>query len=181
MDMVDASALLWRLKLRNLDVGERWKGAADQWQQVSEDGYYAFNDIHAVMALVATDRLDAAARVVTAMEQAVERGTGSNVAMTGEIGLPVAKALIAFEKGAFDECVRLLRPVRARAYRFGGSHAQRDVLDQTLIEAAHRGGDRRLVEALASERSEAKPGDAYAHAFLRQAANENDRSTASVA
>jgi hypothetical protein len=34
----------------------------------------------------------------------------------------------------------LLRPVRNIAGRFGGSHAQRDLLDLTLIEAAFRSG-----------------------------------------
>jgi predicted unusual protein kinase regulating ubiquinone biosynthesis (AarF/ABC1/UbiB family) len=34
--------------------------------------------------------------------------------------------------------VRLLRPMRTIAHRFGGSHAQRDLLDLTLIEAAAR-------------------------------------------
>jgi hypothetical protein len=181
MDMIDASALLWRLKLRNIDVGDRWHGAADIWQPVAEDGYYAFNDVHAVMALIADGRMAAAARTVIAMERTIERGVGSNVAMTAEIGLPVARALIAFETGAFDECVRLLRPVRTRAYRFGGSHAQRDVLDQTLIEAARRGGDHRLVKVLASERREARPGDAYARSLLHLAANENQANTTKVA
>jgi hypothetical protein len=36
--------------------------------------------------------------------------------------------------------VELLRPVRPVANRFGGSHAQRDVIDLTLIEAAFRSG-----------------------------------------
>ena len=179
--MVDASALLWRLKLRDIDVGDRWRGAADIWQQANEDGYYAFNDVHAVMALIADGRMATAARTVIAMERTIERGVGSNVAMTQEVGLPVANALIAFETGAFDECVRLLRPVRTRAHRFGGSHAQRDVLDQTLIEAARRSGDHRLLETLASERREAKPGDAYARSLLQKAANENQVNAAEVA
>jgi len=181
MDMVDASALLWRLKLRDIDVGDRWRGAADIWQQANEDGYYASNDVHAVMALIADGRMATAARTVIAMERTIERGVGSNVAMTQEVGLPVANALIAFETGAFDECVRLLRPVRTRAHRFGGSHAQRDVLDQTLIEAARRSGDHRLLETLASERREAKPGDAYARSLLQKAANENQVNAAEVA
>lgn len=181
MDMVDASALLWRLKLRNIDIGDRWQGAADIWQQANEDGYYAFNDIHAVMALIADGRMEAAERTVIAMERTIERGVGSNTAMTEQVGLPVAHALIAFETEAFDECVRHLRPVRAHANRFGGSHAQRDVLDQTLIEAARRAGDHQLVQALASERREAKPGDAYARSLLQAAANENQATTTKVA
>jgi len=41
--------------------------------------------------------------------------------------------------------VELIRPVRSIANRFGGSHAQRDVLDLTLIDAAFRVGQRDLA------------------------------------
>ena len=44
------------------------------------------------------------------------------------------------------------------AVRFGGSNAQRDVITQTLIEAALRGGDAALGRALASERARLRPG-----------------------
>lgn len=43
------------------------------------------------------------------------------------------------------------------AHRFGGSHAQRDLLDLTLIEAATRSGDKPLAAALAAERLALKP------------------------
>ena len=39
------------------------------------------------------------------------------------------------------EAAQLIRPVRSIAHRFGGSHAQRDVIDLTLIEAALRAGE----------------------------------------
>jgi Flp pilus assembly protein TadD len=43
------------------------------------------------------------------------------------------------------------------AHRFGGSHAQRDVLSLTLIEAALRSGQGRLARALMAERTALKP------------------------
>jgi hypothetical protein len=48
--------------------------------------------------------------------------------------------------------VRLIRPVREIAQRFGGSHAQRDLIDLTLIEAALRAGQHHLAAALCAER-----------------------------
>ena len=56
LDMVDASALLWRLKLRGIDLGNRWTAIADRWQPLIEDKLYAFNDCHAVMALIGAGR-----------------------------------------------------------------------------------------------------------------------------
>lgn len=46
---------------------------------------------------------------------------------------------------------------RSRAQRFGGSHAQRDVLDLTLLGAAERGGQDRLAAGLWLERLALRP------------------------
>ena len=48
-------------------------------------------------------------------------------------------------------------PVRYRANIFGGSHAQRDIVHRTLIEAALRGGLTDLAQALTNERTALKP------------------------
>jgi tetratricopeptide (TPR) repeat protein len=64
LEMVDAAALLWRLHLRGVPVGERWRRLADDWEPMIEDAYYAFNDSHCMMALVADGRLAAARSVV---------------------------------------------------------------------------------------------------------------------
>jgi len=50
-----------------------------------------------------------------------------------------------------------LRDVRNGAARFGGSHAQRDLLDLTLIAAARRDGQTALERALIAERAAAQP------------------------
>ena len=66
------------------------------------------------------------------------------------------QAIKAFGDGNHAEAVRLLRPVRNYAHRFGGSHAQRDLIDLTLIEAAARAGQDRLAAALLAERADRK-------------------------
>ena len=53
--------------------------------------------------------------------------------------------------------LQLLRGVRRGRARFGGSHAQRDLLDLTLIEAAERAGDGPLADALRRERAFVRP------------------------
>jgi hypothetical protein len=63
----------------------------------------------------------------------------------------------------------LLRPVRNRAARIGGSHAQGDLIDLTLIEAARRDGQGALVEALEAERAFAKPEGCEAVGWRRAA------------
>ncbi|OWJ66837.1 tetratricopeptide repeat protein [Inquilinus limosus] len=160
LETLDATALLWRLHLRGVDGGARWADLADTWAPMAEDGYYAFNDMHAMMAFVATGRDADAGRLLAAQARRADSG-GTNAAMTAEVGLPVCRALRAFGAGDYATAVELLGPVRAVAHRFGGSHAQRDVLNLTLVEAALRGGQADLARSLAAERVEAKPGSPF--------------------
>jgi tetratricopeptide (TPR) repeat protein len=152
LEMIDASAMLWRLQLRGIDVGDRWKALAARWAPLAEAGNYAFNDLHAMMAFVGAGDDASATRLLAAQEQAL-RAQGDNVHFLRDVGVDATRAVHAFGQGRHAEAARLLRPLRSRAHRFGGSHAQRDVIDLTLIEAARRAGERSLAEALLSERA----------------------------
>jgi hypothetical protein len=169
MDMVDASALLWRLMLRGVDVGDRWNAVADGWAPISTAGAYAFNDAHAVMAFIGAGRRSAAEAVLAAQKAAMAKAD-DNARFTAEVGHAVTRALIAFGDGDYRATTELLRPVRSQAYRFGGSHAQRDVIDLTLIEAALRAGDAALSAALAAERLDRRHESPLSQLFARRAA-----------
>jgi hypothetical protein len=155
LEMVDASALLWRLHLRGVDVGDRFQALADNWTSIATARNYAFNDMHAMMAFVGGNRSKSAGAILEGQRSAMD-GAGDNAAFTREVGHPAALAIKAFGDGDYSETVRLLRPVRSYAHRFGGSHAQRDVIDLTIIEAAARSGQHRLADALRIERAHAK-------------------------
>jgi tetratricopeptide (TPR) repeat protein len=155
---VDASAMLWRLSLRGVDVGDRWRALADDWAPAVEDGYYAFNDAHAVMAFIGAGRQDLLERALAAMaRQAASGAPGGNGLMTRDVGLPLARGLVAFSRGDHETCIRELLTIRQHAHRFGGSHAQRDIVHLTLLEAALRSGRTPLAQALAAERIALKP------------------------
>jgi hypothetical protein len=77
--------------------------------------------------------------------------------MAREVGLPLMRGLLALARGDADGAADLIYPVRASAARLGGSHAQRDLIDQTLLAAAAQGGRRTLGRALLNERTMAKP------------------------
>jgi len=168
-DLVDASALLWRLHLRGVDVGQRWNLVADGWQADKPDGAYPFNDVHAMLAFAGAGRDEAARELLARQGTAAFEGPGDGPMMLREIGSPATLAIRAFGEGRFGDCVELLRPVRNRAARFGGSHAQRDLLDQTLIEAARRDGQLALVDALEAERGYAKPEGAEVEVYSQAA------------
>ncbi|MBF6990188.1 MULTISPECIES: tetratricopeptide repeat protein [Cupriavidus] len=168
LDLVDASALLWRLRLRGVDVGTRWQPVADDWLGRGAAGYYAFNDVHAVMASLGAHRPAAVDQLRAALERAA-LGNGTNAMMARDVGLPVADALIAFEQGDYTGAIDLLLPVRLIAHRFGGSHAQRDVIGLTLLESALRAGRRNLAIALTAERAALRPVSPSLHRLVQRA------------
>jgi hypothetical protein len=174
LDMIDASALLWRLHLRGVDPGARWQTVADGWAPIANAGNYAFNDVHAVMAFVGAGRWQAVDQVIEAQHTAMA-GADDNAAFTREVGHPVTLALQAYGKGNYAETVRRLRSVREIAHRFGGSHAQRDLLDLTLIEAAIRSGQETLASALCAERLGNRPGSPLSLRLMQGVAR-NERS-----
>jgi hypothetical protein len=105
---------------------------------------------------VATGRDREADRLLASMARRAEKGM-TNAELTREVGLPIARALRAFGRGDHASAIALLEGVRLTAHRFGGSHAQRDVLHLTLAEAAIRGGGANYARALAAERLALKP------------------------
>ena len=168
LNMLDASALLWRLHLRGVDVGDRWAALAANWAPKARDGNYAFNDAHAMMAFVGAGLEEPARLLLEAQEQAMA-GDGDNASFTRDVGYPVTRAIKAFGDGDYAGAVTLLRPIRSIAYRFGGSHAQRDVIDLTLIEAAFRAGETHLATALSAERAVARPDSPLSQLFMTRA------------
>ncbi|MES2343246.1 MAG: tetratricopeptide repeat protein [Pseudomonadota bacterium] len=157
VDLVDAAAMLWRLSLRGIELGNRWNDLADVYEaKAAELGAYAFDDAHAMMAFVGAGRTEAAKALLEAQQTAL-RGPGDNAGFVAEVGLPLMEGLHAFGQADYGRAVERLRTVRNRSARFGGSHAQRDVIDLTLIEAASRNKDQDLKRALLAERAAARP------------------------
>jgi tetratricopeptide (TPR) repeat protein len=153
LSLLDATALLWRLQLEGVDVADRFDRVADDWEARldSEAGFYAFNDAHAAMALASTGRDTALSRLVLRMREAAAHGD-TNATMTREVGLPLVEGVAAFARGRYADSIAAIEPMRDQAHRFGGSHAQRDVITLTLIEAALRSGDRSRARHYIAER-----------------------------
>ena len=137
-ELIDASALLWRLHLAGVALDRRFQVVAGRWLPYAEDAYCAFNDLHAMMAFIGGARPDGANRLLAAQERRLARPSGANHAMTRLVGLPASRALAAFGRGDFATAARLLKALPPVAHRIGGSHAQRDVLHLTRAAAAAR-------------------------------------------
>ena len=69
LELLDATALLWRLQLEGTPAGDRWPPLAQAWARLLTPGYYPFNDMHAIMAFIGDGDLDRAREVVGALER----------------------------------------------------------------------------------------------------------------
>jgi tetratricopeptide (TPR) repeat protein len=136
--LIDAAALLWRLRLAGRELGARFAILAARWEPYAEDAHCAFSDLHAMMAFAGAARWDLAARLLAAQERRVAQPRGANHDMTRLVGLPASRALAAFAREDYAEAESLLRALPPVAHRIGGSHAQRDVLNLTRAAAVQR-------------------------------------------
>jgi tetratricopeptide (TPR) repeat protein len=168
LDLVDASALLWRLHLTGHDVGDRWKELAQCWDQHADGRLYPFNDWHAVMAYLGDGREEEIDRELAALEWGAT-GDVDTAIWARAIGVRLIRGFRAFWRGDYRACAEGLHAARSIVNQFGGSHAQRDVIDWTLTEAALRGGLTALAAALAHERLALRPHSKINRAFLRRA------------
>ena len=133
-DMIDASALLWRIELQGGNAGVRWDELASTWAPHIADRFCTFNDMHAMIAFVGAHNWNLAQRLEGELAQGQSRCTRHGDT-TRLIGLPAGRALIAFGRGEYTSAISLLANLPALAHRIGGSHAQRDVLHLTLLQA----------------------------------------------
>ena len=168
LELLDGSSLLWRLSLLGHNVGDRWNDIGGKWESRVDDGYYAFNDVNAMMAFVGAGNGAAQKRQIAAVRRAAA-GTGTNAMMSREVGLPACEGFAAFGRGDYAQAIELLLPLRAKANRFGGSHAQRDMFSWTLTEAAIRLGNRVLADTFVAERLSWKPESPVNRAWAMRA------------
>jgi hypothetical protein len=128
------------------------------------EAWYVFNDLHAVMAMVGAGRYADARAVTERLERLLDATDGagrSNVAMT-RIGLPACRGVIAYGEGRDHDVLDALLPVRGELHRFGGSHAQRDAMQRTIVAAAIRARRYELAAALLNERLAIRETNVYA-------------------
>jgi tetratricopeptide (TPR) repeat protein len=158
LDIVDAAALLWRLALYGADIGDRAAALAGDIAPLLESApVYVFNDWHAVMAFGLAGQHDRNARLLADNQR---RAVGTNLAAGQRAGHALLGGFAAFAAGRPGDALDQLIDIRDAASAVGGSHAQRDVIDLTLLAAAARAGDQGLARALAGERTARKPSAA---------------------
>jgi hypothetical protein len=154
--LADASALLWRLRLRDIEVGSRWQDLANHWQTKALAGARPFYVVHAMMAFAGAGRTAAAGQLLETFLH--DQATGASLSVPEEaLVAPFCEALLAFVGQDYAACVGWLTRVHHIAHRCGGSLAQCDLIHLTFTEAALRAHKDHLARALVAERATQKP------------------------
>jgi tetratricopeptide (TPR) repeat protein len=168
LNLCNPSALLWRLDTLGLDVTDRWRHLAALWEGHADGRCLVFTDVHAAMAELRSGQESLADRRLAQMRETAASDDEA-APLYRDVGIPLVEGLIAFHRGAYQQAMELLQPVRFDLWQIGGSHAQRDIIDWTLTEAALRAGQRDIALSLAHERLGTRPRSAVNRDFLRRA------------
>ncbi len=156
LNLCDSAALLWRLHLAGIAVGDRWGALAEAFAAKYRPGCHVFDDIHAMFAFVGAGETGLAARLMADLAVIAEGGD-DRARQLRRAGLPICRAIAAFGRGDWGAAVDLLSGLGENALLMTGSRAQRDILELTLIEAGIRAGDGSLARDLLERRLERKP------------------------
>jgi tetratricopeptide (TPR) repeat protein len=128
--MIDGSALLWRFRLDGWRGPLDWRSMADLAGRVSRPGF-VFGEVHAALAYVSCGDDAGLARLIDGLRALDAKGHP----IAGSVALPMVQGAAAFARGEYAEALRHLEPVQTEFHRVGGSHAQWELFEETMIVA----------------------------------------------
>ena len=128
----DSASLLWRWHMyADSPPPFPWDEVRDLATPAAEAAGPAFRDAHAALALAGSGDQTTMEQFLNRLSQAAEAGDR----LISQVTLPLARGIEAFASGDYVEAVARLEPVFPQLARIGGSHAQREVFEDTLLEA----------------------------------------------
>jgi hypothetical protein len=156
-DQVGAISLLARFEIAGIEVADRWEDLADHLAARARDTVQPFLTLQYLYGLARARRPQAETLLQTVRDHALGAPPYTRVVWR-EVALPGCEGLYAYARGDYDRAWHHLSNVAPRMAEAGGSHAQRDLFEQILLDAAQKSG--RLVGAqhLLELRRNADPG-----------------------
>ncbi len=152
--LYDAASLLWRYQLYGCAAGPLpWQDLSERAAQLTARPGMPFNDVHAAFTFAAAGDEAALGRLIDGLRALGAQGHPS----AGTVVLPLVQGIQAFVRGDYDETVRLIEPIAGQIVGVGGSNAQREVIEDTLVEACLRAGHFDRAEALLRRRLGRRP------------------------
>jgi hypothetical protein len=152
--MSDCAGLLWRLSAYGHAVArELWREAEDYAIRYFPRSSLPFADVH--MALLAAATGEEAA--LDERLRTIERRLADGKLAAGPVVPQICRAARAFAAGDPRGCVAHLEPVLGEVVRIGGSHAQREIIEDTYIVALIRAGELPRARELLDRRLHRRP------------------------
>ena len=136
-DQVGAVSLLARLELAGVDVGPRWRDLAEHLAVRGDDVVQPFLSLQYLYGLARAGRPEAD-QLLAAVRRAALDAPEFVRETWRDVALPAAEGLFAHARGDHPAALRGLRAALPRLFEIGGSHAQRDLFDQIILDALIR-------------------------------------------
>lgn len=134
----DAASFLWRAGLEGRSgLDEDWAAVEDYRQRKFPKPAPAFAAVHHGLTAHRMAPVDRVAILRAEMTAALSEKRLA----PGPVVSQLFDGVDAFSQGDFKQARALLEPAMADLVRIGGSHAQRELFEDTLIMACLRGGD----------------------------------------
>jgi hypothetical protein len=152
--MTDGVSLLWRLQASGHPVpDDAWRDLADYAERRFPRAGNSFIDVHMAMLAAMTGNWTA----LEARTADLEARRASGRLPAGSVVPGICRAARAFAEQDFPACVSILQPVAAEVVRIGGSHAQREMIEDTLLIALMKSGETAKARDLLDRRLHRRP------------------------
>ncbi len=133
-DQVGAVSLLARMEVAGMDVGNRWEDVANHMKGRAHDTTLPFLTLQYLYGLARADRAEAG-HLMQAIEDRAATSANWDRVVWQEVALPAARGVLAHARRDHSEAARWLSVANPRMTEIGGSHAQRDLFGQLLLDA----------------------------------------------
>lgn len=155
-DQIGAVSLLLRLELVGVDVGDRWKDVADHLKPRMDDFVQPFLTMQYMYGLARAGYPEA-----SVMLKNLEGFSNEAPVLTRrawcEVATPACEGLIAHATGDYETVIQKLGLAIPRLIEIGGSHAQRDLFDQILLDSVIQTGRYSLAQQMLEMRRGFEP------------------------
>jgi hypothetical protein len=164
-DQIGAVSLLARFEIAGIDVGTRWQDVADHLAERAADTVQPFLTLQYLYGLARAGRPQAEMLLESVRERA-HRAPDFSRAVWREVALPGCEGLYAYARGDYDQAWHRLSLVAPRMAETGGSHAQRDLFEQILLDATLKSGRMGLAQHMLELRRQSDPDGVPVNASL---------------
>jgi hypothetical protein len=146
----DASAFLWRAELAGEPHRpELWREVHDYALKFFPKAGLPFADVHVALACIANGDLAALDRLMGELRERLAAGR----LPAGSVVPTIAEGFGAYAKGDWNAVIRHFEQALPETVRIGGSRAQRDLVEFTLVAAYLKAGRRERARQLIGNRA----------------------------